>query len=222
MLAAALRLARADLVRPPGPDRAHRVRDLRRRHRAGRHAGAARRARRAVRGRDGADQRRARRRLRRADRRRRGHAREPARAWRPQSRSRARTCSAPLAGASVDVGLEAMPAEIDRPHVTEGRLPASASEVLVERSFAREEGLQRRRQPARSGDTRVRDRRPGRDDPAGDLSALAAGHRLGARRDLEPAPRWASGSRTPRPSSAFVAAARQALAGRPAGGHRLA
>ncbi len=57
-----------------------------------------------------------------------------------ESRPRANV-QAPLAGSSVDVGLEAMPAEIDRPHVTEGRLPSTPSEVLAERSFARQEGL---------------------------------------------------------------------------------
>ena len=140
MRAAALRLARADLLGPPRADRAHRVRDLRRRDRAGRHAGAARRARRAVRGRDGAD--------------RGAHvavygeltdadvdtlASLPGAAA-AESRPRANV-QAPLAGASVDVGLEGMPAEIDRPHVTEGRLPQPPPRCWSERSFAREEGL---------------------------------------------------------------------------------
>ncbi|HEX6027128.1 MAG TPA: FtsX-like permease family protein, partial [Solirubrobacter sp.] len=48
---------------------------------------------------------------------------------------------APLQDRSVDVALEGMPADIDRPHVTEGRLPENRSEVLVERSFARESDL---------------------------------------------------------------------------------
>jgi putative ABC transport system permease protein len=59
---------------------------------------------------------------------------------------------APLPGGSVDVGLEGLPTEIGRPHVTEGRLPSSPSEVLVERSFAREEDL-RVGDPLTLGDT---------------------------------------------------------------------
>ena len=182
MRAAAFRLARADLARPPRADRAHRLRDLRRRHRAGRHAGAARRARRAVRGRDGADQRRARRRLRRADRRRRRRRSRACPGWpRPNRRPRANV-QAPLAGASVDVGLEALPAR-DRPAARHrGPPPAAAvrgagrsAASPAKRACASATRLHARRH-------RLRDRRPGRDDPAGDLSALASGHRLGAGR----------------------------------------
>src|SRR4051794_5951815 len=46
----------------------------------------------------------------------------------------------PLHGASVGVGLEGLGGSIDRPHVTDGRLPRTG-EVLVERSFARDSGL---------------------------------------------------------------------------------
>ncbi len=49
-----------------------------------------------------------------------------------------------LGGTTVEVGVETLPAAdapVDRPHVTEGRRPAAAGEVLVERSFARETGL---------------------------------------------------------------------------------
>src|SRR4051794_1605562 len=56
-------------------------------------------------------------------------------------RARTRTVT-PLARASVDVGLEGLPAGgLDVPHVTDGRRPAARGEVLVERSFARESGL---------------------------------------------------------------------------------
>ena len=51
---------------------------------------------------------------------------------------------ATLGGRVTEVGLEALPAAdaaIDRPRVTDGRLPTTAEEVLVERSFAREVGL---------------------------------------------------------------------------------
>ena len=49
----------------------------------------------------------------------------------------------PVAGAEVNVGVEALPApaaSVDVPRVTEGRRPAG-DEALVERSFARESGL---------------------------------------------------------------------------------
>lgn len=52
---------------------------------------------------------------------------------------------ATLGGTTVEVGLEGLPAAdapVDRPHVTEGRRPAAAGELLVERSFARETGLE--------------------------------------------------------------------------------
>jgi putative ABC transport system permease protein len=46
----------------------------------------------------------------------------------------------PLGGESVTVALEAQSATLDRPHVTDGRLPR-AGEVLLERSFARASDL---------------------------------------------------------------------------------
>jgi len=47
----------------------------------------------------------------------------------------------PLAGESVDVGVEALTGTIDQPRLTEGLPPTAPGEALVERSFARESGL---------------------------------------------------------------------------------
>lgn len=47
-----------------------------------------------------------------------------------------------LGGQATEVGVETLPTgALDRPHVTDGRLPSDRGEVLVERSFAREVGL---------------------------------------------------------------------------------
>ena len=127
---------------------------------------------------------------------------------------------APLPGGSVDVGLEALPTEIGRPHVTEGRLPASGSEVLVERSFAREEDLQ-------VGDSLT----------LGETAYAIAG--LAVTTQQATYPRWRPGlawapevtsSRRwvgirltdPEAIEPFVAAARQALGGDRVVRHRLA
>ncbi|HET6551755.1 MAG TPA: ABC transporter permease [Solirubrobacter sp.] len=59
------------------------------------------------------------------------------------ARPRARALTS-VAGVSREVGLEGLPAPdapVDRPHVTDGRRPQAPGEVLVERSFAREAGL---------------------------------------------------------------------------------
>lgn len=60
-----------------------------------------------------------------------------------EARTRARV-GAPLNGANVEIGLETLPrpnAAVDRPKLTDGRRPTNADEVLLERSFARHEGL---------------------------------------------------------------------------------
>jgi putative ABC transport system permease protein len=46
-----------------------------------------------------------------------------------------------LGGRSAAMGLEGLGTKLDTPHVTDGRLPRGAGEVLVERSFARASGL---------------------------------------------------------------------------------
>ena len=214
MRAAAFRLARADLLGRPGQTALTAFAIFAAAHRAGRHARAARRARRAVRGRDGADQRRARLRLRRADRRRCRDAREPARGGgRRVQAARERPGAARPARPSTS-GWRRCRREIGRPHVTEGRAPASASEVLVERSFAREEDLQ-------VGDTLTLG------DTAYAIAGLAVttqqatyprwrpGLVVGAGGDLETGAGSASGSTDPEAIEPFVAAARQALARRP-------
>jgi putative ABC transport system permease protein len=119
---------------------------------------------------------------------------------------------APLADSSVDVGLEALPAEVDRPHVTEGRLPATPSEALVERSFAREEGL-------RVGD------RVTLGDTAYTITGLAVTTQQATYPRWEPGIVWAPGVTSdrrrvgvqladPEAVEAYAAAARQALPGR--------
>jgi putative ABC transport system permease protein len=58
-------------------------------------------------------------------------------------RTRTRTTTK-INGANAEVGLETLPrpdAAVDRPKLTDGRRPSSLTEVLVERSFARQVGL---------------------------------------------------------------------------------
>ena len=109
-----------------------------------------------------------------------------------------------------EVGLETLPAAnaaIDRPRVTDGRLPATPGEVLVERSFAREVGL------------RVGDR-----FPLGTVTGLAVTTRQATYPRWGPGLVWGTGVRAPvrrvavhlrdpEATAAFAAAARRALPG---------
>ncbi len=118
--------------------------------------------------------------------------------------------SATLGGRVTEVGLEALPAAnaaIDRPRVTDGRLPAAADEVLVERSFAREVGL------------RVGDR-----FPLGTVTGLAVTTQQATYPRWGPGLVWGTGVRAPgrrvavhlrdpEATAAFAAAARRALPG---------
>ena len=201
--------------RPAGADRPHRPRDLRRRHGARGHARAAPRPRRPLQGRPGRHQGRARQRVRpgrperpegppRRRRRRhppaRGRARPPSPARR--SRSASRRCRPP------------------RPPSTSPASPtAAAPPRRARRSWSAASPARpassRRHAPARTRPGPHH--RPGRDDRAGDLPALAAGRRLGARRD-EPTPRaLAVRLEDPEATDAFK---RRALA-RPPGGLRF-
>ncbi len=95
--------------------------------------------------------------------------------------------SAPLAGGPVDVRLEGLPAPdapVDVPRVTEGRRPANPGEVLLERSFARETGL-------RPGQTLRLDARPGGADQALTVTGLAVTTEQASFPHWEPALAWA-------------------------------
>ncbi|MBE2318869.1 FtsX-like permease family protein [Solirubrobacter sp. CPCC 204708] len=117
---------------------------------------------------------------------------------------------ATVAGRTVEVGLEALPAAdaaVDRPRLTDGRRPSAAGELLVERSFAREAGL-----------------RPGDRVAGGTITGLAVTTQQATYPRWDPGLIWATDVAgperrvavrlaDPEGTEAFAAAARRALPG---------
>jgi putative ABC transport system permease protein len=93
----------------------------------------------------------------------------------------------PLARGPVQMRVEGLPAPnapVDVPHVTDGRRPAAANEVLLERSFARETGL-------KPGDTIRLDARTGGQDQTLRVSGLAVTTEQATFPRWDPALAWA-------------------------------
>ena len=139
-----------------------------------------------------------------------------------ESEPRANVARAAAPAAPSTSGWRACRRRVDRPHVTEGRRPRPPPRCWSSAASPAKR-VCRSATPLTLGRHRVRDRRPRRHDRAGDLPALAPGHRLGAG-GRPRARRWRVGVRLADPEAidAFVAAARQALPRRAAGLHRLA
>ena len=116
-----------------------------------------------------------------------------------------------LGGQVTEVGLEALPAAdaaIDRPRVTDGRLPAAPGELLVERSFAREVGL-------RVGDRFELGTSSGSPSPPSRRRTRAGTRGSCGRTDVSaPGRRVAVRLRDPEATDAFAAAARRACPAR--------
>ncbi len=94
----------------------------------------------------------------------------------------------PLARGPVELRVEGLPAPtapVDVPHVTDGRRPSAANEVLLERSFARESGL-------KPGDSVRLDARAGGQDQTLRVSGLAVTTEQASYPRWRPAIAWAA------------------------------
>jgi putative ABC transport system permease protein len=130
----------------------------------------------------------------------------------------------PLARGPVEMRVEGLPApdaQVDVPHVTDGRRPAAPNEVLLERSFARETGL-------KPGDTVRLDARTGGQDQQLKVAGLAVTTEQASFPQWDPALAWAPAStvkalgtgtrvavrlKDPETAPAYIASAQNALRG---------